>query len=157
MTESFFRRFAERFLRNQKGVVSVETAMIAPLLILVFALLLQTARLSLLYALADQATFEGIRSARLTPGTDPAPLVIERFEALAGDFVQKGSLKVTAENAVSVDAAARGEFIPGPGIDEAVVRLTLELNVPLIDVIESDTLKFGHRLWVAHYRNELTE
>ncbi len=147
--------FVRRFVHDRRGVTSIEAALITPLLILLLALLLQTARLNFLYAVADEAIFRGMREARINPGTDPVPLIVDRFGDLAGRLGDKQMLKVKVENAGSLEEAERESFIPGPGVDNSIVRLTIEMKVPLVEIKPFDTVEFGQREWSVYYRNEL--
>ena len=72
--------FRSAFLRSRLGAAGVEFALLLPMAAFVLAVALESARLSIAYALIERAVEEGIHEAKLNRGAEAETLVKAALE-----------------------------------------------------------------------------
>lgn len=75
-----FRSAFSMFLRSRLGAAGVEFALLLPMAAFVLAVALESARLSIAYALIERAVEEGIHEAKLNRGAEAETLVKAALE-----------------------------------------------------------------------------
>lgn len=141
--------------RSTRGAVSVESALVTPLLLVFFLLLIETARLSIITTLADQAAYTGTRTARINPGSDPALFIREDFQRMSLNLFKGGVLSVTTVHAPTLAALAAGDVEPGPGGANSLVSVTVSVQTPLLTTITGINIpRLGLSERQLNYRNE---
>ena len=75
-----FRSAFSAFLRSRLGAAGVEFALLLPMAAFVLAVALESARLSIAYALIERAVEEGIHEAKLNRGAEAETLVKAALE-----------------------------------------------------------------------------
>lgn len=155
MTINAMRRKGKAWLIGENGGMAVEAALIFPVLLVFFLLLVETTRLSLIYSMAEQAAYTGTRMAKTHPGSDPAPFIQDDFKKLTFNFLKDSTLTVETVSAPDLNALVTGDVTDGPGGSNDVVEVTLTLNAPLMEnAFFIKTPFLGFRTWKVHYRNE---
>lgn len=82
-----FRNAFSSFLRSRLGAAGVEFALLLPMAAFVLAVALESARLSIAYALIERAVEEGIHEAKLNRGAEAETLVKAALENGASAFL----------------------------------------------------------------------
>lgn len=75
-----FRSAFSAFLRSRLGAAGVEFALLLPMAAFVLAVALESARLSIAYALIERAVEEGIHEVKLNRGAEAETLVKAALE-----------------------------------------------------------------------------
>lgn len=145
------------FLRERKGVSSVEFAVLAPITFLVLAVALESMRLSIAYTLIDHAVFIGIYDAKLYRGVNAEKYVKDQLEEWRFGLYDPKDIKLTFTNAASM-AEVQKAGTAGAGAPGASVHLRVEMELGILkDVLPESSAMKGSRELNIYYMNESGE
>ena len=97
-----FRSAFSAFLRSRLGAAGVEFALLLPMAAFVLAVALESARLSIAYALIERAVEEGIHEAKLNRGAEAETLVKAALEKWRFGVFDPSDLKLTFTSSSSM-------------------------------------------------------
>lgn len=109
-----FRSAFSAFLRSRLGAAGVEFALLLPMAAFVLAVALESARLSIAYALIERAVEEGIHEAKLNRGAEAETLVKAALEKWRFGVFDPSDLKLTFTSSSSMIDLLAGAN-PGAG------------------------------------------
>ena len=121
-----FRSAFSAFLRSRLGAAGVEFALLLPMAAFVLAVALESARLSIAYALIERAVEEGIHEAKLNRGAEAETLVKAALEKWRFGVFDPSDLKLTFTSSSSMIDANPGA---GTGGDSVHLKVDARLGV----------------------------
>lgn len=123
-------RLLSRFAGNEDGVLTVEFAVIAPLLVLLLALCLETARVQIVSALLERSAYDIAFQAKVARGTGFDGIVSDVLTRRNNGLFSPQDVSVTATWAPSVLELASGgsQGAGGPG-DFVKLEMKASLNL----------------------------
>lgn len=123
-------RLLSRFAGNEDGVLTVEFAVIAPLLVLLLALCLETARVQIVSALLERSAYDIAFQAKVARGTGFDGIVSDVLTRRNNGLFSPQEVSVTATWAPSVLELASGgsQGAGGPG-DFVKLEMKASLNL----------------------------
>lgn len=123
-------RLLSRFAGNEDGVLTVEFAVIAPLLVLLLALCLETARVQIVSALLERSAYDIAFQAKVARGTGFDGIVSDVLTRRNNGLFSPQEVSVTAIWAPSVLELASGgsQGAGGPG-DFVKLEMKASLNL----------------------------
>ena len=125
-----FRSAFSAFLRSRLGAAGVEFALLLPMAAFVLAVALESARLSIAYALIERAVEEGIHEAKLNRGAEAETLVKAALEKWRFGVFDPSDLKLTFTSSSSmIDLLAGANPGAGTGGDSVHLKVDARLGV----------------------------
>lgn len=123
-------RLLSRFAGDEDGVLTVEFAVIAPLLVLLLALCLETARVQIVSALLERSAYDIAFQAKVARGTGFDGIVSDVLTRRNNGLFSPQEVSVTATWAPSVLELASGgsQGAGGPG-DFVKLEMKASLNL----------------------------
>ena len=141
-----------RFFKENRAVVLVESALIMPIFIVVFALVLESCRVSLSYALIESGLNNGIKAAKLARGVNAASLIKNNIDDMSFNLFDSDDLEIKLQNADNlVNLLYGGER--GGGKGGRYVHVTVTAHIGILNGIISNSL-FADSQINAYYINE---
>ena len=125
-----FRSAFSAFLRSRLGAAGVEFALLLPMAAFVLAVALESARLSIAYALIERPVEEGIHEAKLNRGAEAETLVKAALEKWRFGVFDPSDLKLTFTSSSSmIDLLAGANPGAGTGGDSVHLKVDARLGV----------------------------
>ena len=145
-------RLLSRFTGNESGVLTVEFAVIAPLLVLLLALCLETARVQIVSALLERSVYDIAFQAKVARGSGFDGIVADVLARRNNALFSPQEVSVTATWAPSVLELAAGgsQGAGGPG---DFVRLEMNASLNLFGSLVPKPLQFTRSITYC-YVNE---
>jgi Flp pilus assembly protein TadG len=153
-------------LRKSRGTTIVEFALVLPMMVMLFMLILEFGRYSFVQHTLQFATREGVRLAlvgRTLTGPSGTPLsrqasIVKRIQDCAAPAVAPGSLVISIYP-VNPDYTDPGGWLgtQDPGLPGSYMRVRTQYDLRFITPIIGSLVTGGHILVQAQatYRNEL--
>ena len=135
-----FRSAFSAFLRSRLGAAGVEFALLLPMAAFVLAVALESARLSIAYALIERAVEEGIHEAKLNRGAEAETLVKAALEKWRFGVFDPSDLKLTFTSSSSMI-----DLLAELCLERGSIRSSF-IFFGLIDVEEMDFYFALHRI-----------
>lgn len=142
-----------RFLASCEAVISVELAVLFPLLLLLFFGAIELARFQFTHVLIERVVFDTALETRLNCGDVQLENVLLKYaQAKLEPLASADSLSVSArssESMLDINSSAAN----GTGEDGDVVRLEVTANLAFLDWLRPDTFS-TQKTYVYYFVNE---
>ena len=141
-----------RFFKENRAVVLVESALIVPIFIVVLALVLESCRISLSYALIESGLNSGIKAAKLARGVNASSLIKNNIDDMSFNLFDSDDLEIELQSADDLaDLLYGGES--GGGKGGQYVHVTVTAHIGILNGIVPNSL-FTDSQINAYYINE---
>ena len=141
-----------RFFKENRAVVLVESALIMPIFIVVLALVLESCRVSLSYALIESGLNNGIKAAKLARGVNASSLIKNNIDDMSFNLFDSDDLEIELQSADDLANLLYGGE-SGGGNGGQYVHVTVTAHIGILNGIISNSL-FADSQINAYYINE---
>ena len=141
-----------RFFKENRAVVLVESALIMPIFIVVLALVIESCRISLSYALIESGLNSGIKAAKLARGVNAASLIKNNIDEMSFNLFNSDDLEIELQSADNLANLLYGGE-SGGGEGGQYVRVTVTAHIGILNGIIPNSL-FTDSQINAYYINE---
>lgn len=151
---SFFT-CAQSFIRERRGGISVEFALVAPLFLLILALSLEGARVQIAAMLLERSAYDIAHQAKVARGENFEMIVQRVLEERNHHLFQPQDVQVTAQWAQDLVVLSEGNGTAGAGGQGDFVMLRLEAKLGLFSfLVGEDKATSLERVITICYVNE---
>ena len=144
---------ARKILSNEAGVISIEFAVLLPILLFIFFGALEIARLQVTTVMLERALYDIAYQSRISNGKKPLAEITQKIvSAKLSPMLSSDDLTVTAQSARSLPLLNTNPE-NGSGEDGDIVCIQLKAKLGLLSWLKLEALQ-AERSFILYYVNE---